>query len=839
MKWFFILFFSTLSYGNTFQERVKQLKAEDNLAEFIYSYLDETASEQTQPLVLLETCKKSIWRKAKGKKEQLAFVYFWANYAFHLKKEGFLQQSAKAYQKAWQIFTTNQLNDFEIYESCLKPLANIYTRLGDYEKAINTHQLILKQAEDSDNESLKTGTLINIAIIYHDLGKIHYAIKLLMQAKDAKKLAKLHHLLIYAKLAKYNLLLNNIEKAKEYTAKINAKTAYEKAFYYKLKAAINQKEQQFDKAIYFWNLAIEQLIKNNTSKREIAKTYLKLASTYQSNANYNKALNYCEKALKTLVKFSSFDKDFIYPENTFKEIFDLEAILLIKQKKYKKALVKLDFAFYTDELLRKTFSYQESKLFLQNELQKRTELAIKTSLKTGNKTKAFWYAQNNKSITLSNEYFFNSMKNNYATDSLIIREKQLKQLVTKIKAKHNNFLAYYNKIIDELAQTRTLINKKYHLEVPKNSSLKAIQQELKKENSTLMLFFEGNENSYYFTVNATALIVTNYKNDSTIYDFIKRFEKYNLLEENFDAYKTSAYKLYKQFGFAKISTKKLIIIPDGSINALPFEALLTKETKNNSFSKLPYLLLKHEITYAYSPNLYFNQKNKITKAAKLLGIAPIFKNSANYLKYASLELAAIQKEAKGLYLSNDKATKKTFVAQAEYYDAIHISSHATSTNTPYIQFKDSIITLDEIYGLSLKANLVVLSACKTGSGKIQKGEGTLSLGRGFKYAGSASIIQSLWQVNDKATALLMRSFYKNLNAKTSKTAALHQAKLGYLNNKNIKNLKKSPYYWAAFQYYGSNDTLVFQKPKTTNILYYIIASTALLTILFFTIKYKK
>ena len=105
----------------------------------------------------------------------------------------------------------------------------------------------------------------------------------------------------------------------------------------------------------------------------------------------------------------------------------------------------------------------------------------------------------------------------------------------------------------------------------------------------------------------------------------------------------------------------------------------------------------------------------------------------------------------------------------------------------------------EIYNLNLPAELVVLSACKTGLGKEVRGEGLMSLTRGFMYAGAARVMVSLWDVNDKSTSVLMGELYRGLlQQKLRPSAALRAAQLKMLNSKQFA----SPYYWAAFVQLG-------------------------------------
>lgn len=113
--------------------------------------------------------------------------------------------------------------------------------------------------------------------------------------------------------------------------------------------------------------------------------------------------------------------------------------------------------------------------------------------------------------------------------------------------------------------------------------------------------------------------------------------------------------------------------------------------------------------------------------------------------------------------------------------------------------QDGFLRLHDIYNLRLAADLVVLSACETALGKEIKGEGVISLTRGFMYAGSPRVVASLWKVNDRATAILMRRFYqKMLNENLPPASALRAAQISVLQEKSTRH----PFYWAAFTLQG-------------------------------------
>ena len=106
-----------------------------------------------------------------------------------------------------------------------------------------------------------------------------------------------------------------------------------------------------------------------------------------------------------------------------------------------------------------------------------------------------------------------------------------------------------------------------------------------------------------------------------------------------------------------------------------------------------------------------------------------------------------------------------------------------------------MLTVGELYSMNLNADLVTLSACETGLGKVANGDDVVGLTRGFLFAGARSIVASLWSVDDKATAMLMETFYRNLVI-MDKEEALRQAQI------TIRKNFPQPFFWAAFQLTG-------------------------------------
>lgn len=147
-----------------------------------------------------------------------------------------------------------------------------------------------------------------------------------------------------------------------------------------------------------------------------------------------------------------------------------------------------------------------------------------------------------------------------------------------------------------------------------------------------------------------------------------------------------------------------------------------------------------------------------------------------------------------------------FASLASGFRILHLATHGVADERvgdySYLAFAseaDSIanelLYVRDLYNLQLNADMVVLSACQTALGRLQRGEGIISLARAFAYAGARSIVTTLWSVEDASTKTLMLAFYRHLQAGMPKDQALQQAKLEWIANAGY--FKAHPYCWAG------------------------------------------
>jgi CHAT domain-containing protein len=157
-------------------------------------------------------------------------------------------------------------------------------------------------------------------------------------------------------------------------------------------------------------------------------------------------------------------------------------------------------------------------------------------------------------------------------------------------------------------------------------------------------------------------------------------------------------------------------------------------------------------------------------------------------------------------LLRKQATETAIKRFGDQFRYIHFATHGTFDAEKPLSSglllsgdkeNDGTLTVGELYDLRLPADLVTLSACETALGKVANGDDVVGFTRGFLYAGTSSIVSSLWKVDDQATSILMQQFYKSLK-ENDKRSALRTAQL------KVKDTYNShPYFWAAFQITGS------------------------------------
>jgi len=329
---------------------------------------------------------------------------------------------------------------------------------------------------------------------------------------------------------------------------------------------------------------------------------------------------------------------------------------------------------------------------------------------------------------------------------------------------------------------------------------------------------------------------------------------------------TSLYKVLLKPFETLLSEKKLIIVPDEILYNAPFESLLYTDVKSDAggFSKLPYLIKLTAISYATSGTLLFEKKGIDNKTkSNLLAFAPTYENiSDNNLTESSVtrdylkslkplpgaidEVNTISTIIDGDIYKGNNATLKNFKDNTSDYGILHLAMHTMidDENPMYSKLAfeqgegdNGLLNAYEIYNMQINSQLSVLSGCKTGAGKLVKGEGMLCLAKGFMYAGCPSLVMTLWEIDDKSGSELMKSFYGYLSDGKAKDEALRLAKLDYINSSN--NLKSNPYFWAGYINFGNHQPLLLKHNRSNNVLTTIFIFAGGFVLLFASALYRR
>jgi CHAT domain-containing protein len=333
--------------------------------------------------------------------------------------------------------------------------------------------------------------------------------------------------------------------------------------------------------------------------------------------------------------------------------------------------------------------------------------------------------------------------------------------------------------------------------------------------------------------------------DSGFFSNIRKFRDLLTLPQdnarsNFVMYAATGSRLYKEIiepVKKYLISRKLLISADNILSYIPFEAIPDCQVSDeySLYSEIPYLMDDYSISYTYSATfLAESVKKNISLTNSLIAFAPVYEGSINVdsimrsrqaemsvlkdLPFARIEAGFVTDLTGGKLYINNNARESVFKSEAGKYDIVHLAMHTilNDQNPMYskmlfYQGKDSVedgcLNTYEVYGIPLKAKMVILSSCNTGTGILHSGEGILSLARGFLYSGAQSVIMSMWEIEDRSGTEIVEDFYRYLKKGYTKSNALKKARIDYL--KNADMLRSHPYFWSSLVVYGNNTPLYY------------------------------
>jgi len=574
----------------------------------------------------------------------------------------------------------------------------------------------------------------------------------------------------------------------------------------------------------------------------VAEIYSRLANLSRIRKEEQSFFEYIEKSLFS----SNYDKDSL--QKVIAPYHALETIMLqsswyedrFEEKKQYSSLEKaydlLDEQIQLIYHIQRNFSTDRSKINLANEYRKVFESGLdlcwklyENSGETQYLEKAFDLSEINRNSTLLSG--LQDIKNRMISELDEVelqKKKELRSELEKVKMDLyyeqsaespdkeflNELLARRIQLTVSLDSLDAIIASKY----PRYHDLKSqitdinlsdVQEKL-GENSQLLEFFLGQKNLYSFSITHDTVVLLRSEKAQEVLNHTEKLKERLTQRRDVVAVSKALYGLLLE-GQIHPEKEELIVVPDNVLNYIPFE-ILTDSRENH-------VIDNYAISYSAGVRIFLELSNdfyQYDKEKNWAGFAPSYEDDLRLFSNQD-EVRSIADEIGGESFLGEFATRDNYLKNNRSYKILHLATHAEIDNKNPLYnkliFADGGLTASDIYLSDTRAEMAVLSACNTGFGKLEKGEGVMSMARAFHFSGVPSVVMSLWKVPDGSTKQIMRLFYKYLGEGNSKSVALQKAKLGYLSATSDSALRH-PYYWAGFVINGNTEALDL---KTSNL----------------------
>lgn len=639
------------------------------------------------------------------------------------------------------------------------------------------------------------------------------------------------------------------------------------------KGSLFLEQLQLNNAIEQYLKAVSVLEKINPNHAYLSSAYSGLGNVYLKKNNPLEAIPFFKKAL-----------EIVAPNHTpsvsaITTVSDKCLIALHGIAQCQKTLNQVTEAMTSfkqlDTLisnLRSSLKEDGSKFSLAEQALPIYENAIETALLVKDTISALDFCERNKAIVLREALQDLTAKQIVkVTPSVSNQEKALKEQITyyqKQRFDSNDSLKgiWQDSIQRSKTALETLIKNLEHTEphyfkqkyAPIRSLAVAEIQEYLAPHSMVLEYFIGKKQQFIFAISKdkvktyTLNLPPQYQD--TILQFLKAIKNTAPDVEALNICAATAHSLFNMFLKQPLNDfnsdnriARLRIIPDGVLNYIPFDALIEQNVTDLKRPDVPYVLRKYAVSYIVS-----NQLLKPSPAPNLWntwtystfgGFGINYKNTPlNHLPFAESEVEQLGYKLGGdVFTQSQKTALKTvFLKKASNYRLLHLSMHGVLDDREplksalmFVGENDSLDPLQvlDINTLEFSHNeLTVLSACNTGSGILQHGEGIMSLSRAFLQAGSQSLVMSLWTLQDAFTSEILTCFYSNLEQNQPKDIALAEAKRQFLTADQSE--RRVPNYWASMALMGSIEPLDISH----NHYYRYILAVLALVLIFYIVK---
>tara|TARA_R110002167_G_scaffold108803_5_gene277716 strand:+ start:4782 stop:7559 length:2778 start_codon:yes stop_codon:yes gene_type:complete len=739
-------------------------------------------------------------------------------------------------------------------------LATIYKHMGKYDLAEQYYNRNISLVETNphmqpDMHSYTTNIHQLLGQLYIEMGNYTKANILLMEALGNykilyKKDIKFKNTLVtvYQNVVENYIRQDSLKKGLDYLNESMAYLHEEDVFYKKgelLFGDIYSGLGDLAQAEIYYRKALKryQIFRTEGPHQDVAEVYGRIAKLYLQHGTVTAGLNAIDKALnasgKTRGNSQLPDPEVVFSKRQLLQLLDIKIQLLVKgyhqeaKPSYLKNAIETNrVALKTFDLLKKEFESKLDKQFLVNTAYPifHRMLAVTYLAYEGRKENEILELALNISEKNKDFLLLEALRNANATayggipPRMLDREAQYKAEIThieKVMFDSSDTATTFSEHLFALKQQYYGFLDSLKFQYPKYHDLKyqdkvldlkTVRNGLLEENGILISYTVTDDFLYTIVLDKNhedfIKVPFNETDRDQVRDFYKLVSRPTIIDDN------SRINVLGEILYDKILKKNikdfdgtnLTIIADDVLHYLPFDLLQHQNA---------YLLQTTSVSYANSISALLALKSRKSNTNnRILAFAPSFEGAVGRtserefgkLRYNDDEIIKIGASYDTEMYFDKHASLDEFKSLAPEFNVIHLATHASANDEfpdySYLAFSEkngagNILYVKDIYNTTINADMVTLSACQTGIGKLQKGQGMLSLSKAFYFAGAKSLVNTLWKINDKSTVKLMDLFYKGLSEGKTKKIALRDAKLAYLATTDDP-LLRHPYYWAAF-----------------------------------------
>lgn len=736
----------------------------------------------------------------------------------------------------------------------LRGLGDVYTNLLNYSKALDYYKEAKELAKQIKDIPAEAKINIGLGILYYNLDMPQKALEILKEREGNLSESENPYLkleieqkigIIYNSLDSLNLAHSYLQSSSKLANKYGDIYSEILSNTFLAETMMNQNDLSSAYSLLKTTIATTTNIEDN---QLLGVQNLIISDIYKLKDDKEKQIKYVEQAIFHAEQSYDFIT-LIEANHKLGKVYEQNVKLTIAEEYYKKAIYLVELnnnrLFHKADIQIKFFSNYYS---IYNSL-------INLYLSENNFVKAFEILEKSKARNtnqnLSNLKFANSAVSQKLLDEYYDLTWKLSSGIYN-KTELSKIEYQFNELKDSISLINSSLEK--YLSDDIQFSINEVTSNL--ENNQYLISYYVQQNYLYAfqlsiyglkteKLNISTKQIDELKNNISPYYNAKvggneiSFNK-DLFAFNADGAKTFYQNIVQPITKNIPKDSKIIFSLPSEMITIPFELLVTQSSDEQS----PYILndkkfLIDDYIISYTPSVAIwnklrNRNNSNNETALLIG-DPIFENGIDVvaetrglmdeidffsrnmnhqrLEYSEEEIKSIGSLLSNnyIYLSKD-ATETTFKKNVEDASIVHLSTHSfLYKNNPLILFSntdeenDGFLEVGEILNLHLNSDMVVLSSCKSGLGRVDKAEGIIGMQKAFFDAGAKSVVVSLWDVNDKYTSIFMKYFYSFLSDGISKSEALRFAKLKFikLNNPN-------PYYWSAFTIAGNDAPISIQ-----------------------------